>query len=441
VDIEPDTYTYIASSVSIINNDYQPHRPPGFPLLIVPLLLLTGNGPLSAKLTSFILGILLIVLSYYIFTQASLKIHGKTEKNIKKSKYIGLLVSCLIALNLYFIINNARGLREESMGILLLLIFFFFIVKRGISIWNNILLALSISLLTLIHLTAGLFITIGIVFFFLISKLHIFKLNFKSNSISTNQFFIVLFSFVLSFFFWAFFCSNKYGEPFYILTHHNTVFEGKYGISLSTLDNILKALLNALIFGIPSEFIYLGILISFTFILLIFYIVIKNIRNKQIFFIFSVISINFAYLSIFMTIPRIIFYFFPYIFYLGIIPVGNIIANPNQGNRKVKKRMKLLLLIFIISYFIQGIDNLSLIYYFYQIYHVVPCFCNLNTIAAQFYQPLTIFRVIFNSILFIAIEGCLLLFLFKAKNLRINFWDIQKSPERSQFKKNKKIND
>jgi len=424
IEIEPDTYTYIASAISIINRNYEAYRPPGFPLLIVPFILLTGNGIISAKLSSFISAIFLIIGSYYIFSKAALKLHKEKKENTQRAKYIGLLVSFLISLNLYFIINNGRGLREDSMALMLLSIYYFIIVAEKENLKNNLCLALSICFLTLTHITTGMFTTFGILLFFIISNLKCFKFNFKSKSISKMKIWISLLSFGLTFIIWALFCDYKYGDPFYILHQHNLIFKQKYGINLSSIENLVEALINAIIFGLPSEFIYFSVLISFVFIILVIYMFIKNIRNTQIFFIFIVIGINLAYLSVFMTIPRLLIYFFPFIFYLGAIPIGTIMMKLNNKDFKFKPKMNYLLLAFFISYIIQGIDNLIIIYYFYQIYNFVPCFCNLETIASQFYQQFNLFLLIINIFIFLIIEISLLLFLIKSKNVDIEFSSI-----------------
>jgi hypothetical protein len=425
IEIEPDTYTYIASAVNIINRNYEAYRPPGFPLLIVPLLLLTGNGSLSAKLTSFISGILLIIISYHIFSKATLKLYGDKTENKLRAKYVGLIVSFLVSTNLYFVINNARGLREDSMALILLSIYYFMIVSEKENLINNLCLAFSITFLTLTHITTGMFTAFGILLFFVISKLNFLKLNFKSKVISGRKILIILLSFGFTFIIWAIFCDYKYGNPLYILQRHNIIFQQKYGINVSSIENIIKAGLNAILFGFPSEFIYLSVLTSFVLILLVIHILIKNIRNKQILFVFFFVGINFVYLSIFMTIPRIIIYFFPFFFYLGAIPLSTIFVKLNKKEIELQRKMRSLFLIFLITYIIQGLDNLSLIYYFYQIYKIIPCFCNVETIAFQFYQPFNTFNLIFNSFIIASIEISLLIILIEAKKAKIKFGYIE----------------
>ncbi len=366
-----DTPTYIRGAVGIIEVFYYSVRPPGFPLLIVLFILLTNlifptnnnivstysNYILSAKLASFTSGILLIICSYIIFTKASLKYFGENKKNREKSKYTGLIVSFLISFSLPFIIDSALGLRENLLALLIIIIFYFTIIKEKMKLQDNIFLALSISYLTLTLLTAGLFSTIIIVFFFVISKLKIFK--FKFETISIKKVMIIVLAFILSFFFWLLFSDYRFGNPFYNWKVQNTFYLNLYSSLFSSISSFIQVLLNGILLGIPLEFYFLFVLIGLVFTILSIYILIKNIKKKQFLFIFVFIGVNFAYLSIFVSIIgfdldyRVILYFFPIIFYLGAIELGNIIVELNRKHKDLKTFMSFLLIIFLITYLIQ----------------------------------------------------------------------------------------
>ena len=380
IDVAWDSYTYLAGSKSIIAFDYNTFRAPGFPIFIIPFLLLPRNYPLintpesrtalvlltnpdlllTVKLASFTGSILLIFCSYFIFTKASIKIYNlnnnrnkNVEKNEISAKYVGLIVSCLLSLSLPFIVNSVQGLREELLSLLVIIIFYFTIIKEKMNVRDNIFLAFSMSFLTLTHLTAGIFISLGILLFFLVSKLKFFK--FKS--ISTYKILIILFASWSSFLFWAYFCELKFGDPLFSLQVQRDFFKDAYDLDLSSLNNIIPALINGLTNGIPLEFYFLFIFNGFVFILLGLYIMVIHIKLKQFLFIFLVVGLNFAYLSIFMAVPgdiRLIIYFFPLILYLGAFPIGLILKNSND---KVSNNLNYLLVLFLSTYLFRGLKN------------------------------------------------------------------------------------
>jgi len=399
----PDVYLYFDGAIDLINFDYNSFRPPGFSIIIIPFIILTGNGPLSAKLASFSLSIILIVYSYFIFTKASLKLFEKNKTNEIKAKYIGLIVSILISLNIYFIFNSGKGLREELISVLIIMIFYYTIVKEDMNLKTNISLTLSVSFLTLTHLTVGIFISFGIILFNLVSKLKYFKIKFKS-SIKTI---IIFFSFLISFVFWGVFSVYKFGEFFYNFHIQNEWFKQWFDFDLSSVENLINIFKNAIIFGIPLEIIFLIILIGFVFMILFFYILFRNIKSKQIFYIFIVLGINFAYLSIFLASrgrffiprspgtepsPRLIIYFFPFIFYIGAYPLGNIIVESIINNINSKK-INYLMIFYFITYSVHGLQ-----------------FFLINNSLLQF------FLISWSIIIFLINDLPLLIFLIKYRN-------------------------
>ncbi len=361
IPIGPDYISYINAARGIIEFDYYKYnsfRPPGFSILIIPFLFITMNNYiLSAKLVSFSCSILLIIYSYHIFTKASIKLYGKNEK---KPKIIGLIVSFLISLNLYFAVNTGRGLREDLLALLFILAFYFTIIKEEMDLKDNIYLALSISFLSLTLLSAGLFFVAGIILFFLISKLKIFK--FKGLRI--KKVYIITLAFISAFAFWALFSALSVGNPLYNWSRQGSFFKEKHDLDLSTMDGLIEALLNALILGIPFEIYYLFLLISLVFTFLVFYILLKNYKQKQVLLIIFIVGINFLYISIFMAPskiilipnhPRVMIYFFPFIFYLGAIPLTNIFIEFQERKNSNLFDIKLIFYLFLISYSVQGI--------------------------------------------------------------------------------------
>jgi hypothetical protein len=310
-----------------------------------------------------------------------------------------------------------KGLREELLSILVISIFYFTIVKENMKLQDNILLALSVSFISLTLLTAGIFITMGIILFYLISKLKCF--GYKS--IEFKKLLIIIISFILSFFLWTFFNLCKTFPPFYSLEVQSLWFRLQFSIDITSIEGIINASINTLIFGIPSIFIYSTVLINLVFILLAIYILIKSFRKKQFLFLIFFVGTNLAYLSVFITTPIIIIYFFSFFFYLGAIPLVNILFNVKNSQIKNKKSMFYLLMIFLITYILRGIDNLSIIYLILQFYNHIPLNINFSAILIQFYESFSPLRVIISIIFLIINELSLLIYIIKSRNLK-NFY-------------------
>ena len=412
VPIVNDTVSYTESARFIIELNYESLRPPGFPLLIVPLLIITGNGALSAKIISFISSILLIFSSYFVFTKASLIFFENSENSEKKAKKTGLLTSFLISFNIFFIIHSGKGLREDLIALLLLWLFYYIIIKEELSLKDNICLAFVISFLTLTQLSTGFITIVGLILFFIISQ---FKW-FKFKPIPNKRFLLTVISFIFSFFLWSIFSAFKWGD---LLANWNTQgawFGVKYGISLTSFDNIIKALLHALSFGLPSIFIYLFVLFGFFLIITMLFILIRKIRIKQFFFIFMIIGLNYAYLTIYVTTPRVIMYFFPIILYIAAIPMGVVFVDLERKEKKFQKKINYVFIIFLVSYILRGLDTISIIYLIYQIYNYIPHFGNINTIISIFLQSFNPITIIINLVIIIINEITFLFYIIKNKD-------------------------
>jgi hypothetical protein len=403
IPIGPDYYSFVNAARGIIEGNYFKYdtfRPPGFPLIIIPFLFITMNNYiLASKLSSFISSILLIILSYYIFTEAAEKFFYKEEAIEKKSKYVGLIVSCLISFNLYFVVNTGRGLREDFLALLCILVFYFTLIKEETSLKTNIYLALSISMLTFTLQSAGIFFATGIIVFFLISKLKYFEFR----PIKVKKVYIATFAVIISFILWALISAVSTGDLLYNFSRQGSFFKDQHNLDLSSINGLFEALINAILLGIPFEIYYLLILISLVFTLLVFYLILKNFKQNQIIFIFITVGINLLYISIFMAPskvllipnhPRVIIYLFPFIFFIGASGLVNIIIEFEKKTDSRSKNMRILFIIFILAYSLQG-----MIYWFD--YHGYP----------PPIHPILLF-------LFLIDEIFLLIFLIKSKNIK-----------------------
>lgn len=362
VPIRPDAASYIEAAKSIIHLNYETHRPPGFPLTILPFLLLIQNDIIAAKLASFSAGILLIFFSYIIFRKASIVLF-KTENSKHKTKFIGLLTSCLISFNSYFASNSGMGLRENLLALQLILVFYYTVIKERAQLKDYLISGILISFLTLTLLTAGIFVAISIFLFYLIAKIKYFKFVIKDY----KKLIFLISSFALTFLIWTLFCAAHFGSPFYNWEYQSSWFKRNTIVDLTSLGTLPLILIQASITGFIEIFIDLFLLIGVVFMLLVFYILLKNIRNKsQLFFIFIVVGVNFFYLSVFITTPRLIMYFFPLIFYIGAIPLGEIymqnqaLKENKENSMNLMKKIDYFLLSFYVTYIFRNFN-----YYFY----------------------------------------------------------------------------
>ncbi len=356
-----DAYTYLEAAQSIIEWNYSSMRPPGFPFFIAIFLFLTGNEYISIKLTSFIFGILLILGAYLVFTRAA---ESYLEDSRGGAKYIGLFSTSMIALNLYLICNNGRGLREELMALLCLLIFYYLIIEDQLNLKTTFGLTLSVSLLTFTHLSAGLFLVAGSFLFFLISSLKIYP--FKK--ISWKKIILATFSVLISFMAWALISFCKFGDPLYNWHVQSQGFWDLYKVNLFSIHKLLGGLL----IGIPLEFFHLSTILGFCFTFLAIVYLIKKIKEKQILFLFLVVGINYAYLSIILSViadARVLSYYFPYIIYIGSISIGLVLFNSRKEEKLTYNcrylsftlNQKFLLITYTITYIFRTFHSIAVL--------------------------------------------------------------------------------
>ncbi|MFX1393382.1 MAG: hypothetical protein ACFFAH_07390 [Promethearchaeota archaeon] len=318
--IDADGYLYTAEG--IINNDYKSHRPPIFPLLIVPFLLIIKDGEIAIRCASVTSAILLIIAVYYVFKKTSFKIFGDDDIGKGKSNYIALLVTMFVSLNFLSIRYSSSGQREDLLALFLILLFYFlFIADNKKSKRNYLFIALLCSALTLAHVTAGIFLCITIIFYYLIPKLKILEYQ-----VSTVNVFIIIISFLCSFLFWMIFCFINFGDPFYTMRYHQQWFKEETSLDLSSIEGIIEGVREGLTLGIWEEFDALFFCMGIIFTLATFLNFGRYYKNNRIFYLYLLIFVNFLYISIFIAafpFPRLILYFFPIIFFLGSIPIIN----------------------------------------------------------------------------------------------------------------------
>ena len=405
-----DVYGYFEGARGIIDLDYTSHRPPGYPIIIVPFLLLTNNGLLSAKLASLSTGIALIIVSYIIFRKAALKIYnGDSENHQEKAHYIGIFVSALISLNFLFIVNNGSALREDLISLCVILIFYYVIVKDEKNIKSYSILGFLIVFLTLTLLTAGIFLVVGIFIFYLLCKLKWF--DYKN--IPFEKVGILIFGSISSLVFWLLFSYFKFGDPFYNWHSHTTWFKQYTLVNFYSLEGLGLIALRAVTIGLVQILVSLTFYNGFFFIILIFYILKKNINKRQIFFIFIVVGFNFAYLSVFITTPRLIMYFFPIFFYLGVFPMIQIYINGAKRKEKHSEHSRSL-----------GIMKETWLMIFYFITY------SLRNFFLMFFFPVEnkpiqlIIGVVIISIIFLIINEFICIYYFM-KNKQIQYSEIE----------------
>ncbi|MFX1393381.1 MAG: glycosyltransferase family 39 protein [Promethearchaeota archaeon] len=320
--ITTDAQDYIFAAEGIINNNYLSFRPPIFPLLIVPFLLISGDGPIAVRCASVTSGILLIIAVYYVFKKASLKIFGDDDIGKEKANYVALLVNFFVSLNFDIIQFSATGQREDLIALFLILLFYFlFIANEKKSKRNYLFIALLCFALTLSHVTTGIFMFITIILYYLIPKFKILEYQ-----VSNRKVFIVTISVLCSFLSWILFCWINFNEPFYTMRIHQEWWQDWANLDLGSTEGIIKGLRRGLTIGIWEEFNALFLCMGIIFTLTTFLYFGRYYKNNRLFFLYLMIFVNFLYLSIFIAefpIVRLILYFVPILFFLGSIPIIN----------------------------------------------------------------------------------------------------------------------
>ena len=306
----PDTYQYIEAARDILRFNYTSFRPPAFPLYLTLFLLIFQDGLIAVKAACLTASILLILGSYLVFKKAAFKI----LENEKNAKYVGLLVSFLISINFFFVINNGRGLREDIISLCLVLLFYFiFIASKKGYVLNHMAIIILLSFLTLVHPTTGLFFYLAFLVFYLI--MIFFKL---SHNISKLEFVVISVTFVSSYLFWLIFCFFKFGDPFITMAFQNAWFSEAVNLDFLSLEGMLTSIFRGIVYGIPTEirilFLHISIIMTISFFLSLYYFR----SNVQIKYLAVLIGINLLYLSIFVAAfanVRYFMYFFPFFFY------------------------------------------------------------------------------------------------------------------------------
>lgn len=317
VKLSPDSYGYIDGAEGILNLSYNTHRPPTFSLIIMFFIIIVRDSILAVKLASFFIGVLLIIVSYFVFSKTALQIFKDDEKHLEKSSYIGILSSLYISVHGFIVWSSGRGIREDLISLLYILLYYYICVKPDFHSWENYLILIIItSALTLSHVSAGIFVTIVFLLIYLFSKLKLIKINISGIKVLS-----ITISFVFSYSFWLIFCTFNFGDPFYTITRQNAWFEENTSLDLGSFSGILQNMFKGITLGVLIEFIGIFQFIGFVFTIVMIIFLIKNLKNKQIFLLFSIIFVNFSYLCIFIAASgniRLLSYFLPFLFFLGI---------------------------------------------------------------------------------------------------------------------------
>ncbi|MFX1257564.1 MAG: hypothetical protein ACFFAN_06890 [Promethearchaeota archaeon] len=321
--------TYVKAAGMIAKGEYTSFREPTFPFFGFLLILIIQEPNLSVKLVSFISGILVIPTSYFVFRSASLKIFRNDSADnidiVKKSKYIALLGSFFYTVNAAIVVNSAHGLREELISLLFLLIFYFIFVKDdNETIKDKIIIIILISAFTLIHLTLGIFTFLAIFFCFLVLKSDVFNLKFNISSI---KMILISISFLISITGWFIHCTIIHNDPFYTINITRKLEEQYTDYNDKDLPNLINSLIYGLEIGIYTEFEIFMFQIGFIFIILALFSLVRYRNKKEIFFLSFILIINLLYLSPFIAFwprPRLLLYFYPFIFFLGFLTIVDI---------------------------------------------------------------------------------------------------------------------
>lgn len=130
--LDPDAITYrdLAREI-LIKGTYVNEKVPFFPVVIALFFYLFGPTDLTQRFISFAIGILAIVVTYWL---------ARREFGYET----GVLASFLLATNYYVVFNSFRGLREELSSLLLLCLVYFAVVRRN----NGALRVAVVSILT-----------------------------------------------------------------------------------------------------------------------------------------------------------------------------------------------------------------------------------------------------------------------------------------------------
>ena len=329
IPIASDSLCYIQGAEDILIGIYTTHREPGFSLYIVPFLLIFKDSSLAIKFASFTSGILLIFTSFIVFSKASIRFFERDKNGYSKSNLIALSVSLCISIQNYLVYNNGRGLREETISLLLLLIFYYIIVNQnGYDVKTILVFFFLVTFLNLVHLTAGIFTFLSFISFLFISKTKYIEFKFSNTIIIT---YIV--SFICSILYWLIFCGINFGNPFSTFDVNQSTMNGTYNVILHPWNEAIETIRFALIYGIIIELSIFFTAFGIIFGSIILFSIMKFYRKQQIQFLSVLLFINFIYISIYIAYvrsPRLIIYFFPFLFYIGFLLLIEIIYKKKE---------------------------------------------------------------------------------------------------------------
>ncbi|MHA1726988.1 MAG: hypothetical protein ACTSXH_19465 [Promethearchaeota archaeon] len=272
--LSTDAYDYVLVAESILKGDYATHRPPSFPFFIIPFLLIFKEGSIAVLSATFVSGVILIIVSYLVFKRATLIIFENHNNKIKIGNEIGLYTSFIIAIDYPLVYIDGLSRRESFMMVLLILIFYFTFIRDSNGHDNDMTQLLIIGVLmavfTLSHPTAGIFLFISLIVFFLISK--IMRKDYLK--FSNSKLLSITISFTAASLGWLLFCFFHFGDSFYTYTLQSRYFK------IFTLDRYITIGLDGLKYGIPWELLILFNIFGVIFTLNSFIVVLIHHKKK-----------------------------------------------------------------------------------------------------------------------------------------------------------------
>ena len=286
-----------------------PPREPVFPLMLAAVFMVFGSGIDTLRLTTLLLSIFMIPLTYRIGKEAF-------------CSSCGLLASFLVATNYFLIYNSPRGLREELFADLILILLFFSFTA-GENEENYSKAAFSAILLCLTKFEGFLIVLATVIWLGWHARL-------QGRRMPRRKISAILFTLILSFLFFLIHGILVFGEPFassksmgswfywYEFASHETTYL-EQGISISMLEYLFvhhspRELLQGVILGLIrlTESDLFGIT-YFWPILLMLGILLASINDRGVYLAISLVFVV-PFLAFFYYVGgniRLFYNFFP----------------------------------------------------------------------------------------------------------------------------------
>jgi 4-amino-4-deoxy-L-arabinose transferase-like glycosyltransferase len=205
--LDPDAQTYRQEAVEILTRGVSgivTPRGPLFSIVVAIFFALFGESNIVPKLTSFLFGILTIIMTYKV---------SKEEFG----RDAGIMSSFLVATSYYVVFDSLRALREELFSFVLLCMIYFALTKRGNSKYDLAYTAVATGLLYFTRSEGAIFAVLPLLAYVILSARPTSKaVQFKLVAI--------LAGFVASIAGWALIQTKAFGDPFMESTQSATMF-------------------------------------------------------------------------------------------------------------------------------------------------------------------------------------------------------------------------